>query len=95
MLITDSRYTHNVNKEVYMTYLSIHSTGEGAVGVCVCIRSGSVVFQGELAKDFIFRGKSAVERSKVPFSEFDEFEVGEIEIEYIKSLCEHTCEYDI
>lgn len=73
---------------IIKTYLSIHSSGEGELGVTICLtNSEGVVSQGVLNTDFVFDGKSAVLRSKVPFSEFDEFEVNDTQVGIIRAHC--------
>lgn len=70
------------------TYLSIHASGEGKLGVSICLVTNGVCQQGVLMTDFDYNGKSVCERSEVPFSEFDSFEVDEHEVMLIKSWCE-------
>ena len=75
-------------------YLSVHSSGEGPLGISVCLRIGSVVCQSDAVKNFSVGDKSIVELNKT-MCQFDELEVGEDDLLSIMGGCSDWSKYDI
>jgi hypothetical protein len=77
-------------------YMSIHESGEGVLGIEICLTEGQNVRQSVLLKDFTFRGKSVVKMSEVDYSEFDSHELTGGELADVMNNCSpEWSEYEI